>query len=102
MPELLRAVGGAGYQQPTPIQEQAIPVVLRGEDVLACAQSGTGKTAGFLLPMLQRLGGGERGGVRALVVAPTRELAAQIAESARVYGEYLRIGTGVLFGGCSF
>lgn len=99
LPQLLRAVSDAEYEHPTPIQEQAIPVVLRGEDVLACAQTGTGKTAGFLLPMLQRLAGGERGRVRALVVTPTRELAAQIAESARVYGKYLRIRTAVLFGG---
>ena len=99
LPQLLRAVSDAGYEHPTPIQEQAIPVVLRGEDVQACAQTGTGKTAGFLLPLLQRLAGGERGRVRALVVTPTRELAAQIAESARVYGKYLRIRTAALFGG---
>ncbi len=99
MPELLRAVGDAEYEQPTPIQEQAIPVVLRGDDVLACAQTGTGKTAAFLLPLLQRLARGERGRVGALVVSPTRELAAQIGESAKIYGKYLRLRTAVVFGG---
>jgi ATP-dependent RNA helicase RhlE len=101
MPELLHAVRDAQYTTPTPIQAQAIPVALRGDDVLACAQTGTGKTAGFLLPVLQHLAQGERGCVRALVLTPTRELAAQIAESAHIYGKYLRVRTAVVFGGVS-
>jgi ATP-dependent RNA helicase RhlE len=99
MPELLRAVRDAQYEVPTPVQAQAIPVALRGDDVLACAQTGTGKTAGFLLPLLQRLAQGERGRLRALVLTPTRELAAQIGESARIYGKYLRLRSTVVFGG---
>jgi len=101
MPELLRAVSDAQYDTPTPVQAQVIPVALRGDDVLACAQTGTGKTAGFLLPILQRLARGERGRVRALVLTPTRELAAQIGESARIYGKHLRVRTAVVFGGIS-
>lgn len=101
MPDLLRAVRDVQYETPTPIQEQAIPVALSGNDILACAQTGTGKTAAFLLPILQRLTQSERKGVRALVLTPTRELAAQIAESARVYGKHLRIRTAVAFGGVS-
>jgi ATP-dependent RNA helicase RhlE len=101
MPELLRAVRDAAYDTPTPIQTQAIPVVLRGDDVLGCAQTGTGKTAGFLLPLLQRLACGKRCDLRALVLTPTRELAAQIGESARTYGKYLRLRTAVIFGGVS-
>jgi ATP-dependent RNA helicase RhlE len=101
LPSLLHAVYDAQYENPTPIQEQAIPVALRGGDVLACAQTGTGKTAAFLLPILQRLTQGEGNGVRALVLTPTRELAAQIAESARVYGKHLRTRTAVAFGGVS-
>lgn len=100
-PELVRAVRDAQYDLPTPIQAHAIPVALRGDDVLACAQTGTGKTAAFLLPILQQLEPGARGRVRALVLTPTRELAAQIGESARTYGKYLRIRAGVIFGGVS-
>ncbi len=99
MPELLRAVNEAQYDVPTPIQERTIPLVLQGNDVLACAQTGTGKTASFLLPTLQRLARGERGRVRALVLAPTRELAVQIGESALIYGKYLRLRTTVVYGG---
>jgi ATP-dependent RNA helicase RhlE len=99
MPELLRAVSDAEYEMPTPIQVQAIPVVLRGKDVLGCAQTGTGKTAGFLLPILQRLTQGKGGRLRALVLTPTRELAAQIYESARTYGKYLPVRSAVVFGG---
>jgi ATP-dependent RNA helicase RhlE len=101
LPELLHAVREATYETPTPIQAQAIPVALRGDDVLACAQTGTGKTAGFLLPILQRLAPGERGRVRALVLTPTRELAAQIGENAQTYGKYLPVRTAVIFGGVS-
>jgi ATP-dependent RNA helicase RhlE len=100
-PELLRAVTDKGYDTPTPIQAQAIPAVLAGRDVLAGAQTGTGKTAGFVLPILQRLN--IRSGVapRALVLTPTRELAAQVAESARDYGKYVSLKTHVVFGGVS-
>ena len=85
--ELLRALGEQGYTTPTPIQQQAIPVILQGRDVLAAAQTGTGKTAGFTLPMLQRLAGSDPAGrrpkkPRALVLVPTRELAVQIAAQA--------------------
>jgi ATP-dependent RNA helicase RhlE len=101
MPELLRAVHDAQYDTPTPIQAQAIPVALRGADVLGCAQTGTGKTAGFLLPILQRLARGKPRALRALVLSPTRELAAQTGEGARTYGKYLRLHTAVVFGGVS-
>jgi ATP-dependent RNA helicase RhlE len=102
-PELLRAVSEKGYTEPTPIQAQAIPTVLSGRDVLAGAQTGTGKTAGFILPLLQKLanGAGPRRLPRAAVLAPTRELAAQIAQSARDYGKYLSVRTCVVFGGVS-
>jgi len=99
---LLRAVSEQGYTEPTPIQLQAIPVVLRGQDILAAAQTGTGKTAGFTLPLLQRLG--ERPAptsraVRALVLTPTRELAAQVADSVETYGRHLPFRSAVIFGG---
>jgi ATP-dependent RNA helicase RhlE len=99
MPELLHAVADQGYETPTPIQLQAIPAVLAGRDVLAGAQTGTGKTAGFMLPILQRLQAGQGRTPRALILTPTRELAAQVAESARTYGKYLRLRTVVVFGG---
>jgi ATP-dependent RNA helicase RhlE len=100
-PELLRAVADKGYTVPTPIQLQAIPAVLAGGDVLAGAQTGTGKTAGFTLPLLQKLGA--RGGrnPRALVLTPTRELAAQVAQSITDYGKYGDLRTQVVFGGVS-
>jgi len=99
-PELLRAVTEKGYTEATPIQIQAIPVVLSGRDLLAGAQTGTGKTAAFVLPILQKLGVPvtERS-PRALVLTPTRELAAQVAESARSYGKYAGLRTVVVFGG---
>jgi ATP-dependent RNA helicase RhlE len=100
-PELLRAVDEKGYSIPTPIQAQAIPAVLAGGDVLAGAQTGTGKTAAFVLPILQRLGQASGRAPRALVLTPTRELAAQVAESARTYGRYVGIRTVVVFGGVS-
>ena len=99
--ELLRAVTEKGYTEPTPIQAQAIPTVLSGKDVLAGAQTGTGKTAGFILPLLQKLSQQSSRYPRALVLAPTRELAAQIAESAREYGKYVSLRTVVVFGGVS-
>ena len=100
-PGLLRALAEKGYETPTPIQAKAIPAVLAGRDVLAGAQTGTGKTAGFVLPLLQQLG--EAGGrlPRVLVLSPTRELAAQIAENARAYGRYTNLRTVVIFGGVS-
>ena len=101
-PELLRAVADKGYDTPSPIQLQAIPAVLAGRDVLAGAQTGTGKTAGFVLPILQRLadGAAERHRApRALVLTPTRELAAQVAQSVRDYGKYLPLRVLQVFGG---
>ena len=101
-PAILRAVQEQGYTAPTPIQAQAIPVVLEGDDLLAGAQTGTGKTAGFTLPMLQLLGGRparQPGAIRALVLTPTRELAAQVEESVRTYGKYLDLTSTVIFGG---
>jgi ATP-dependent RNA helicase RhlE len=99
-PELLRAVSEKGYGTPTPIQSQAIPAVLSGRDVLAGAQTGTGKTAAFVLPILQKLGGpSSQRAPRALVLTPTRELAAQVAENARTYGKHVRVRTAVVFGG---
>jgi ATP-dependent RNA helicase RhlE len=104
--ELLRAVAEEGYAQPTPVQAQAIPVVLAGRDILAGAQTGTGKTAGFALPLLQLLtartgGDAARRPIRALILTPTRELAAQIEESLRTYGRYLRVKSTTVFGGVS-
>ena len=100
---MLRAVADEGYDVPSPIQLEAIPAVLAGRDVLAGAQTGTGKTAGFMLPILQRLTddaeAGNRRAPRALVITPTRELAAQVAQSARTYGRYLRLHTTQVFGG---
>lgn len=100
---LQKAVESAGYTTPTPIQEQAIPVVMAGRDVFGCAQTGTGKTAAFGLPILHRLHneGPFRGGPRALVLAPTRELAVQIDESIRTYSKGLKIRSVVLLGGVS-
>ena len=103
---LLRAVREQGYDTPTPIQAQAIPAVLAGGDLMAGAQTGTGKTAGFTLPMLQRLmakpaAKDARGRVpiRALILTPTRELAAQVEESVRTYGKYSGLTSMVMFGG---
>ena len=100
-PELLRAVDEKGYSVPTPIQARAIPAVLTGSDVLAGAQTGTGKTAAFVLPLLQKLGAPGGRAPRALVLTPTRELAAQVADSARSYGKYVGLRTVVVFGGVS-
>ncbi|MCO6411320.1 MAG: DEAD/DEAH box helicase [Thiogranum sp.] len=101
--ELLRAVADQGYSEPTPIQRQAIPAILRGGDLLAGAQTGTGKTAGFTLPLLQRLTDNPvadgRRPIRALVLTPTRELAAQVAESVGTYGRHLPLKYAVVFGG---
>jgi len=101
--ELLRAVAEQGYTEPTPVQSRAIPVILQGRDLLAGAQTGTGKTAGFTLPLLQRLSTAApvkgRRPVRALILTPTRELAAQVAESVDTYGKYLPLSSTVIFGG---
>ena len=105
-PAIMKAVREQGYESPTPIQAQAIPAVLAGQDLLAGAQTGTGKTAAFTLPLLDRLSreaapknkfGGK--GLRALVLTPTRELAAQVEESVRQYGKYLDLNSTVVFGG---
>ncbi len=103
-PALLRAVSEQGYTQPTPIQSRVIPVVLEGRDVMAGAQTGTGKTAGFTLPLLQRLmqnTPATRGRVRALILTPTRELAAQVGESVKSYGKHMPFKTTVIYGGVS-
>ncbi|APR81393.1 ATP-dependent RNA helicase RhlE [Minicystis rosea] len=103
LPAILRAVTEEGYDVPTPIQQQAIPHVLTGRDLLGCAQTGTGKTAAFALPILQRLATTEPTGrkkpIRVLVLTPTRELAAQIGESFATYGRHLRFRHAVIFGG---
>ncbi|HEY8265418.1 MAG TPA: DEAD/DEAH box helicase, partial [Steroidobacteraceae bacterium] len=98
-PELLSAIAAHGYSTPTPIQVAAIPPVLSGRDLLAGAQTGTGKTAAFVLPLLQLLKTTAGRGPRALVLAPTRELAAQILESIRVYGANKKLRSRVIFGG---
>ncbi|MDA3876743.1 MAG: DEAD/DEAH box helicase [Halothiobacillus sp.] len=105
MPELLTALDAVGYTTPTPIQREAIPVVLTGRDLLAAAQTGTGKTAGFTLPLLQRLSTtpvqhpSTKPRIRALVLTPTRELAAQVEESVKEYGQHLNLTSMVIFGG---
>jgi ATP-dependent RNA helicase RhlE len=106
LPELLKTVSEQGYTEPTPIQAQAIPLVLQGRDVMGGAQTGTGKTAGFTLPLLQRFAhrantsaSPARHPVRALILTPTRELAAQVEESVRIYGKYIGLRSTVVFGG---
>lgn len=104
--ELVRAVTEQGYQTPTPIQQQAIPLILSGRDLMASAQTGTGKTAGFTLPMLQRLNQNNllvkgRRPVRGLILTPTRELAAQVGENVRDYSKYLSLKSLIVFGGVS-
>ena len=105
-PAILKAIQEQGYENPTPVQEQAIPIVLTGQDLLAGAQTGTGKTAAFTLPMLHKLTMSRSVpnkfgvyGIRALVLTPTRELAAQVEESVRTYGKYLQLSSTVIFGG---
>ncbi|MCE5318154.1 MAG: DEAD/DEAH box helicase [Parachlamydia sp.] len=102
---LLRAVASKGYLEPTAIQQQAIPAILAGQDLLAGSQTGTGKTAGFTLPMLQKLGArpvSGRPSVRALILTPTRELAAQVGESVTTYGKNMPLRSAIVFGGVSF
>lgn len=99
---LLKAIKQQGYEQPSPIQEQAIPAVLRGDDVMAAAQTGTGKTAGFTLPILENLIDGPKAKgnqTRVLILTPTRELAAQVAANVATYSQYLPISSAVVFGG---
>lgn len=103
-PAILKALKTEGYEQPTPIQQQSIPILLRGKDLLACAQTGTGKTAAFSIPILQHLHGREESGrgprrVKALILTPTRELAIQIGDSIRAYGRYTGVRHTVIFGG---
>ena len=105
--KLLRAVDAQGYKHPTPVQSQAIPPILLGGDLMARAQTGTGKTAGFTLPLLQRLNESPRAQhqkrhVRALILTPTRELAAQVHQSVLTYGRYLPLSAAVVFGGVGF
>jgi len=105
MPELQKALAAEGYETPTPIQEQCIPHLLDGRDLLGTAQTGTGKTAAFVLPLLQKLSRNTTrpwpGTPRALILAPTRELAAQIGASISAYGSFLRLHHTVVFGGVS-
>jgi superfamily II DNA/RNA helicase len=103
-PEVLQAVSDAGYTTPTPIQEQAIPHVQRGRDVLGCAQTGTGKTASFVLPMIDKLAAGRARArmPRSLILEPTRELATQVAASFELYGKHHRLTMALLIGGESF
>ncbi|MBA2255213.1 MAG: DEAD/DEAH box helicase, partial [Chloroflexi bacterium] len=118
-PDLLRAVAAEGYTEPTPVQREAIPLVLAGRDVLAAAQTGTGKTAAFVLPLLQRLGhprpanghlsaagrdgrSAGRGPIRTLVLTPTRELALQVEESVRTYGAQRPVRSTIIYGGVGF
>ena len=98
-PQLCRALAQKGYDTPTPIQEAAIPVGLAGRDVVGSAQTGTGKTAAFLLPLLQMLGRARRGAPRALVLVPTRELAEQVCRSARTYGRPTNLKSIAIYGG---
>ncbi len=103
--ELVRALTACGYTSPTPIQSEAIPAILSGRDLLAAAQTGTGKTAGFMLPLLQRLSQHDvafsqhKSKIRALILTPTRELAAQVEEAAKEYGQFLDVRSMVMFGG---
>ena len=100
---LLKAIKDQGYDTPTPIQKQAIPVIIEGRDILAAAQTGTGKTAGFTLPLLERLSETHprmgKNQIRVLVLVPTRELAAQVADSIKTYGKYMKYSSTVIFGG---
>ncbi|MCK5478171.1 MAG: DEAD/DEAH box helicase, partial [Methylococcales bacterium] len=104
-PPLLQAINEQGYNKPTPVQEQAIPLILQGRDILAGAQTGTGKTAGFALPLLQLLHIQTRPKkphpIRALILTPTRELAMQVYESFRTYGKHVPLFSEVVFGGVS-
>src|ERR1700750_224807 len=100
-PQILKAVQEAGYTQPTPIQLAAVPEVMRGHDVIGIAQTGTGKTAAFVWPILSRLAAEKGSGMRALIVAPTRELVVQIEENIRIYARHLPLRMATIFGGVS-
>jgi len=99
VPELVRAVAEEGYERPTPIQQETIPLALDGRDLIGSAQTGTGKTAAFMLPILQRLAPGPRNTLRALILVPTRELAEQVLQSALAYGRYTRLTAAAVYGG---
>jgi ATP-dependent RNA helicase RhlE len=99
-PKVLEGVRAAGYTDPTPIQLRAIPIVMEGRDLIGCAQTGTGKTAAFALPILSRLG--QHGALRSLVLEPTRELAAQVETAIRDYGRFTNLRTTVVFGGTGY
>src|SRR6056300_1167960 len=104
LPSILRTLEEQGYEKPTPIQQQSIPILLKGKDLLGCAQTGTGKTAAFAIPILQRMSmqhdrSTGRRKIKSLVVTPTRELATQIGESFKVYGKYTNLKNTVVFGG---
>ena len=101
-PQIVRAVRDEGYETPTPIQAKAIPAIIEGRDLIGCAQTGTGKTAAFALPLLNRLRAGARGRLRALILTPTRELAQQVAEFVKVYGRHLHLRSAVIYGGVGY
>jgi len=96
---LLQAIKEEGFVEPSPIQKKTIPLVLEGKDILGCAQTGTGKTAAFALPILQNLSKGEGSGIRALIITPTRELAIQVYESFDCFGKYTTLKQNVIYGG---
>ena len=99
---LLKAIQDSGYAEPTPVQKNAIPMILNGSDMVVSARTGTGKTAGFTLPILELLytrKSSRENGVKALIICPTRELADQIYKSTKLYGKYLNIRTTVVYGG---
>jgi len=100
--DLLRAVEAMGYKDPTPIQKQAIPLGMDGTDVLSCAQTGSGKTAAFVLPILHKLMENHKPGLQALVIVPTRELAAQVETAFRDLGRFTKIKTAVVIGGVGY
>src|SRR6266568_405559 len=104
-PTILKAIEACGYTEPTPIQAQAIPTVIAGHDLIATAQTGTGKTAAFVLPALQRLNTSATGpgrGPRMLILTPTRELANQITDSIRNYGKFMRVKSCAILGGMPY
>ena len=104
-PPILKALAQCGHHKPTPVQAEAIPKALAGRDLIASAQTGTGKTAAFVLPALQRLSADpsdRKPGPRVLVLTPTRELADQITQATRTYGKYLRVNSVAIFGGMPF
>ena len=97
---VLDSIAAMGYKAPTPIQQQAIPAILAGHDLIACAQTGTGKTAAFALPLLTRLN--KAGGTRALIIEPTRELALQVEAAFRTFARFSPLRVGVMYGGVGY